>query len=127
MSSTTLPIARTVRGAFAGLRSLRSLHSLWQRWFLWVILAVLVIALLATVVWLASRPEVEQVQTAMDRDTADAVSDLRSGLQRLSRYTSLISPTTSIGMDAPTTSLGMDVGHDACRITSGMPSRPQRW
>jgi AraC-like DNA-binding protein len=43
--------------------------------------------------------------------------DLRSGLQRVSRYTSLISPTTSIGMDAPTTSLGMDVGHDACRIT----------
>ena len=82
MSSTTLPIARTVRGAFAGLRSLRSLHSLWQRWFLWVILAVLVIALLATVVWLAGRHEVEQVQTALDRDTADAVSDLRSGLQR---------------------------------------------
>ena len=82
MSSTTLPIARTVRGAFAGLRSLRSLHSLWQRWFLWLILAVLVIALLATVVWLAGRHEVEQVQTALDRDTADAVSDLRSGLQR---------------------------------------------
>lgn len=82
MSSTTLPIARTIRGAFSGLRSLRSLHSLWQRWFLWVILAVLVIALLATVVWLAGRHEVEQVQTALDRDTADAVSDLRSGLQR---------------------------------------------
>lgn len=82
MSSTTLPIARTLRGAVAGLRSLRRLHSLWQRWFLWVILAVLVIALLATVVWLAGRHEVEQVQTALDRDTADAVSDLRSGLQR---------------------------------------------
>nr|WP_238136718.1 ATP-binding protein [Variovorax sp. JS1663] len=64
------------------MRSLRSLHSLWQRWFLWVILAVLVVALLATVVWLAGRHEVEQVQTALDRDTADAVSDLRSGLQR---------------------------------------------
>nr|WP_309898700.1 ATP-binding protein [Variovorax soli] len=64
------------------MRSLRSLHSLWQRWFLWLILAVLVVALLATVVWLAGRHEVEQVQSALDRDTADAVSDLRSGLQR---------------------------------------------
>ncbi|WP_345542222.1 PAS domain S-box protein [Variovorax defluvii] len=71
-----------MRGAITGLRSLRSLHTLWQRWFLWVILAVLVVALLATVVWLAGRHEVEQVQTALDRDTADAVSDLRSGLQR---------------------------------------------
>jgi AraC-like DNA-binding protein len=43
--------------------------------------------------------------------------DLRSGLQRVARYTGLISPTTSIGMDAPTTSLGMDVDHEACRIT----------
>jgi AraC-like DNA-binding protein len=43
--------------------------------------------------------------------------DLRSGLQRVARYTALISPTTSIGMDAPATSLGMDVDHDACRIT----------
>lgn len=43
--------------------------------------------------------------------------DLRSGLQRLARYTSLISPTTSIGMDAPATSLGMHVDHDACRVT----------
>ncbi|WP_143684630.1 ATP-binding protein [Variovorax sp. KK3] len=77
-----MPIARTVRGAVSGLRSLRSLHSLWQRWFLWVLLAVLVVALLATVVWLAGRHEVEQVQTVLDRDTADAVSDLRSGLQR---------------------------------------------
>ena len=43
--------------------------------------------------------------------------DLRSGLQRLARYTNLISPTTSIGMDAPATSLGMVVGQDSCKIT----------
>lgn len=58
------------------------LRSLWQRWFLWLLLAVLVSVLLVTVVWLAGRHEVEQVQAALDRDTADAVSDLRSGFQR---------------------------------------------
>ena len=46
-----------------------------------------------------------------------SAADLRSGLQRFARYTSLVSPTTSIGVDAPTTSLGLDVDHDACRIT----------
>jgi len=67
---------RWALSAFARLRSL------WQRWFLWLILAVLVSALLVTVVWLAGRHEVEQVQANLDRDTADAVSDLRIGLQR---------------------------------------------
>ncbi|MDM0121824.1 two-component system sensor histidine kinase NtrB [Variovorax arabinosiphilus] len=59
-----------------------SLRSVWQRWFLWVLLAVLVSALLVTVVWLAGRHEAEQVQAALDRDTADAAADLRAGLQR---------------------------------------------
>jgi two-component system sensor histidine kinase DctS len=59
-----------------------SLRSVWQRWFLWVLLAVLVLALLGTVVWLAGRHEAEQVQAALDRDTADAAADLRSGLLR---------------------------------------------
>lgn len=67
---------RWALSAFARLRSL------WKRWFLWLILAVLVSVLLVTVVWLAGRHEVEQVQAALDRDTADAVSDLRIGLQR---------------------------------------------
>ena len=58
------------------------LRSLWQRWFLWLLLAVLVVVLLATVVWLAGRHEVEQVQAALERDTADAVVDLRASLQR---------------------------------------------
>ena len=57
-------------------------RSVWQRWFLWLLLAVLVMALLVTVVWLAGRHEAEQVQIALDRDTADAAADLRSGLQR---------------------------------------------
>ena len=58
------------------------LRSVWQRWFLWLILALLVMGLLITVVWLAGRHEAEQVQTALDRDTADAASDLRAGLMR---------------------------------------------
>jgi two-component system sensor histidine kinase DctS len=62
--------------------SFARLRSLWQRWFLWLLLAVLVSVLLVTVVWLAGRHEVEQVQASLDRDTADAVSDLRSGFQR---------------------------------------------
>ena len=74
-----LPVARVLRPAFARLRFLRSV---WRRWFLWVLLAILVLALLVTVVWLAGRHEVEQTQTVLDRDTADAVSDLRDGLQR---------------------------------------------
>ena len=53
-----------------------------QRWFLWLLLAALVLALLGTVVWLAGRHEVEQVQAALDRDTTDAVADLRSSMQR---------------------------------------------
>ncbi len=63
-------------------RTLRALRSLWRRWFLWVLLAVLVMGLLVTVVWLAGRHEVEQVQARLDRDTADAVADLRAGLAR---------------------------------------------
>ena len=59
-----------------------SLRAVWQRWFLWVLLAMLVLVLLATVVWLAGRHEAEQVQEILDRDTADAAADLRTGLQR---------------------------------------------
>jgi len=65
-----------------GGRLLHALRSLWRRWFLWLLLAILVLALLVTVVWLAGRHEVEQVQAVLERDTADAVADLRSGLMR---------------------------------------------
>lgn len=63
-------------------RPLARLRSAWQRWFLWVLLAVLVLVLVGTVVWLAGRHEVQQVQEQLDRDTLDAVADLRGGLQR---------------------------------------------
>ena len=74
-----LPLHSSVapaRQAFARLRSL------WQRWFLWLLLALLVMVLLTTVVWLAGRHEAEQVQVVLDHDTADALGEVRGGLQR---------------------------------------------
>ncbi|HEY1230747.1 MAG TPA: hypothetical protein VGF26_25860, partial [Ramlibacter sp.] len=53
-------------------RPLARLRSAWQRWFLWVLLAALVLELVGTVVWLAGRHEVQQVQEQLDRDTLDA-------------------------------------------------------
>jgi two-component system sensor histidine kinase DctS len=49
---------------------------------LWVALIALVLAVLVTLVWLAGRYEASQVQAELERDTADAVSDLRSTLGR---------------------------------------------
>jgi two-component system sensor histidine kinase DctS len=54
----------------------------YRRWTLWGLLAVLVLALLATLVWLAGRYEVSQVQNKLERDAADATSDIRTGLTR---------------------------------------------
>ena len=45
-------------------------------------LIMLVAALLLTLVWLAGRYEASQVQGRLERDTTDAVSDLRAGLTR---------------------------------------------
>ncbi len=52
-----------------------------RRW-LWSALIALVLAVLATLVWLAGRYEASQVQAELERDTADAVSDLRTQLSR---------------------------------------------
>lgn len=49
---------------------------------LWIVLVALVSALLVTLVWLSGRHEVQQVQAALDRDTADAAVDVRAALQR---------------------------------------------
>ena len=49
---------------------------------LWAALITLVLAVLATLVWLAGRYEASQVQAELERDTADAVGDLRSSLSR---------------------------------------------
>ncbi len=49
---------------------------------LWTALIGLVLAVLVTLVWLAGRYEISQVQTELERDTADAVSDVRTSLSR---------------------------------------------
>jgi len=53
-----------------------------RRWSLWALLIMLVAALLGMLVWLAVRYEISQVQTALERDTGDAVSDIRGALTR---------------------------------------------
>jgi two-component system sensor histidine kinase DctS len=54
----------------------------WRRWSLWALLGVLVVALLATLVWLAARYEASVAQSHVERDAADALSDMRSALTR---------------------------------------------
>jgi two-component system sensor histidine kinase DctS len=53
-----------------------------RRWVLWSVLIALVAALLVTLVWLAGRYEASQVQSQLERDTADALGDIRSALTR---------------------------------------------
>jgi two-component system, LuxR family, sensor histidine kinase DctS len=53
-----------------------------KRSSLWGLLIALVAAMLVTLVWLAGRYEASQVQSRLDRDTADALADLRSALTR---------------------------------------------
>lgn len=56
--------------------------SSWRRWSLWGLLGVLVVSVLVTLVWLAARYEASQAQSAVERDVADALSDIRSALTR---------------------------------------------
>ncbi|MDO8278856.1 MAG: PAS domain S-box protein, partial [Burkholderiaceae bacterium] len=56
--------------------------ALWRRWSLWALLVLLVVAVLMTLVWLAGRYEASQVQSRLERDTADAIGDIRGGLIR---------------------------------------------
>ena len=53
-----------------------------RRWMLWSLLVVLIVALLAMLMWLAGRYESSQVQGVLERDAAEAVSDIRTGLLR---------------------------------------------
>jgi two-component system sensor histidine kinase DctS len=53
-----------------------------QRWSLWVLLVALVVALLGILVWLAGRYESSQVQSRLERNASEAVTDIRSGLTR---------------------------------------------
>ncbi|MFT3718849.1 two-component system sensor histidine kinase NtrB [Pseudorhodoferax sp.] len=58
------------------------LQFLRRRWSLWSLLIALVVGLLVTLVWLAGRYEVSQVQSKVERDTADAAADIRAALAR---------------------------------------------
>lgn len=53
-----------------------------HRRVLWAVLVILVLSMLSTLVWLAGRYEVTQVQSRIERDAADAVSDIRTALTR---------------------------------------------
>ncbi|WP_431099428.1 two-component system sensor histidine kinase NtrB [Polaromonas aquatica] len=53
-----------------------------RRWSLWALLVVLVLALLGTLVWLAGRYESSMVQSRLEHDATEAVTDIRSGLTR---------------------------------------------
>ena len=54
----------------------------WRRWSLWTVLVGLVVSMLVTMVWLAGRYEATQVQEKLERDTANAVGDVRAALSR---------------------------------------------
>ena len=66
----------------AGPAGRRPRVSLSMRWSLWTLLVALVAALLVTLVWLAGRYEASQVQSKLERDNADALSDIRAALTR---------------------------------------------
>ena len=53
-----------------------------RRGFLWGWLVLLVFLMLGTLIWLAGRYEVSQVQAQVERDAADGVSDIRAAFQR---------------------------------------------
>ena len=53
-----------------------------RRWVLWGLLVALILTMLTTLVWLAGRYEVGQVQSRIERDASDAVSDIQTALTR---------------------------------------------
>ena len=53
-----------------------------RRSVLWVLLLALVMGLLGTLVWLAGRYEASQVQSRLERDALETVTDIRTGLTR---------------------------------------------
>ena len=77
------PLLTRVKG-LVGLLGLRwaSRQAGVRRTILWVVLLVLLMTLLGTLVWLAGRYEASQVQSRLERDAAETVTDIRAGLSR---------------------------------------------
>jgi two-component system sensor histidine kinase DctS len=59
-----------------------SRQSGFRRWVLWILLLSLLVGLLGTLVWLSGRYEVSQIQQRLERDAAEAVTDIRAGFTR---------------------------------------------
>ena len=53
-----------------------------RRLLLWAALVLLVLALLAMLVWLAGRYEISQIQSRLERDATDTVTDLQATFAR---------------------------------------------
>ena len=79
LSHSTVAFARTV---WANRRLWRMTLKWNRRWSLWVLLVALLVSMLGTLVWLAGRYEGSLIQTRLDRDTAEIVTDIRTGLTR---------------------------------------------
>ena len=69
-----------------------------RRSLLWIWLLALVVALLGTLVWLAGLYEASQVQSRIERDALETVSDIRTGLTRnIQSFQALHASETSPG------------------------------
>ena len=53
-----------------------------RRGVLWTLLVMLLVAMLAILVWLAGRYEVSQFEARIERDAADAITDIRTAMTR---------------------------------------------
>ena len=72
-------MSRVVPAATAAFTRWRSAHT---RLSLWALLVLLVAGMIATLIWLAGRYETSQEQARLDRDTGNAVNDIRQALTR---------------------------------------------
>ncbi len=66
-----------------------------RRWVLWGTLLLLVLLLLSALAWLALRYEKAQMQDQLERDTVDAVGDVRAAMQRNVQTLQALQPEAS--------------------------------
>ena len=85
-------------GWAAGIRG--AVNATTRRWVLWGALVLLIAGLLTILVWLAGRYEASQLQDRLDRDTVDAVSDVRTGLIRNVQALQVLQSTGALKPDA---------------------------